>query len=110
LLLRISPRRHQPHPSWLVFGAMVTVTLWALSTIALGLFFSLSTSFGDTYGPLAGLLALLLWALLSAIVILLGAAVAAQLEAIRQGVAAPRDEAKVQHSEPESPVLTNAAR
>ena len=110
LLLRISPRRRQPHPSWLVFGAMVTVTLWALSTIALGLFFSWSTSFGDTYGPLAGLLALLLWAMLSAIVILLGAAVAAQLEAIRHGVTAPRDEEKVEQSEPESPVLTNAAR
>jgi YihY family inner membrane protein len=110
LLLRISPRRHQPHPSWLVFAAIVTVVLWALCTIALGVFFSWSSSFGDTYGPLAGLLALLLWALLSAITILLGGAVAAQLEAIRRGVDEPRDEEKVAESEPRSQVLSNAGR
>jgi YihY family inner membrane protein len=110
LLLRISPRRHQPHPSWLVFGAAVTVVLWALCTIGLGAFFSLSSSFGDTYGPLAGILVLLIWALLSAIVILLGAAVAAQLEAIRHGVPAPKDVEKVAQSEPQSSVLMSAGR
>jgi uncharacterized BrkB/YihY/UPF0761 family membrane protein len=110
LLLRVSPRRNQPHPSWLVFGAIVTVVLWALCTIGLGAFFSWSSSFGETYGPLAGVLALLVWAFLSAIAILLGAAVAAQLEAIRRGVDEPRDEEKVAQSEPGSQVLTNAAR
>lgn len=108
LLLRISPRRRQPHPSWLAFAAAVAVVLWALSTIGLGAFFSWSSSFGDTYGPLAGLLALLLWALLSAIAILLGGAVAAQLEAIRRGVEEPRDEKKVEQSDPKSQVLTPA--
>ena len=33
----------------------------------LGSFFCVSTSFGDTYGPLAGMVALLLWSLLSSI-------------------------------------------
>jgi YihY family inner membrane protein len=110
LLLRISPRRRQPHLSWLAFGATVTVLLWAVFTIALGAFFSWSSSFGDTYGPLAGLLALLIWALLSAIAILLGGAVAAQLEAIRRGVEEPKDEEKVARSEPRPQVLTNAGR
>ena len=44
-------------------------------------------SFGDTYGPLAGLVALLLWALLSSIAVFYGGAVAAQLEAVRAGAA-----------------------
>jgi YihY family inner membrane protein len=110
LLLRVSPRRRQPHPSWLVFGALVAVALWALVTIGLGAFFSWSTSFGDTYGPLAGVLALLVWAFLSAVAILLGAAVAAQLEAIRRGVDEPRDEDKVAQSEPGSQVLTKAGQ
>ena len=51
-----------------------------------------STSFGETYGPLAGIVALLLWALLSSIAILYGAAVAAQLEAVRSRGSWPRDE------------------
>jgi YihY family inner membrane protein len=102
LLLRWSPRRRQPKFSWLAFGATISVVLWALCTVGLGLFFSVSKSFGQTYGPLAGIMALLLWALLSAISILLGGAVAAQLEAIRRGVEAPQDAAKVAESEPES--------
>ena len=60
-----------------------------------------STSFGDTYGPLAGIVALLLWALLSSVAVLFGAAVAAQLEAVRAGAPEPQDAEKVEHSEPE---------
>jgi uncharacterized BrkB/YihY/UPF0761 family membrane protein len=85
--------------------------LWALVTVILGFVFSISTSFGRTYGPLAGVIALLLWSLLSAIALLLGGAVAAQLEAVRAGRAAPRDQSKVANSEPDaSNALAGAAR
>src|SRR6185437_1917889 len=94
LLLRWSPRRRQPHLSWLAFGATVSTVLWAMVTLLLGLFFSLSTSFGNTYGPLAGIVALLLWSLLSAIAVLFGGAVAAQLEAVRAGRSRPQDPEK----------------
>ena len=73
LLFRWSPRRHQPAWSWLAFGSTVSVMLWWIATLGLGLFFRASTSFGDTYGPLAGIIALLLWAMLR-IAILFGAA------------------------------------
>ena len=43
----------------------------------------LSGSFGSTYGPLAGIVALLLWSLLSAASLFYGVAVCAQLEALR---------------------------
>ena len=101
LLFRWSPRRHQPGWSWLAFGATVSVLLWTLVTLGLGLFFRVSTSFGDTYGPLAGIVALLLWALLSSVAVLFGAAVAAQLEAVRAGAPEPQDAEKVEHSEPD---------
>jgi YihY family inner membrane protein len=94
LLFRWSPRRHQPAWSWLAFGSTVSVVLWSLATLALGLFFQASTTFSTTYGPLAGMMALLLWALVSSVTILFGAAIAAQLEAVRAGASAPRDEAK----------------
>ena len=77
-------------------------TASALCVLALSIFFSLSTSFGDTYGPLAGMVALLLWALLSSVAIFFGAAVAAQLEAVRAGAAAPQDAEKVAESEPDA--------
>ena len=94
LLFKVSPRRRQPAWSWLAFGAGVSVILWALVTVALGEVFALGSSFGRTYGPLAGIVALLLWSLLSAAVILFGGAVAAQLEAVRSQRPGPRDPAK----------------
>ena len=91
-LLQWSPRRRQPAWSWLVSAAAVCVAGWVLVTVALGIALNLSSSFGETYGPLAGLVALQLWTLLSAIAIFYGAAVAAQLEAVRAGAPRPREE------------------
>ncbi len=89
LLFRWSPNRHQPAWSWLAFGSTVSVLLWSLATLSLGFFFQASTTFSTTYGPLAGMIAILLWSLLSSIAILFGAAIAVQLEAVRAG-ARPR--------------------
>jgi uncharacterized BrkB/YihY/UPF0761 family membrane protein len=80
----------------------VAAFAWLVVTAGLSAFFSLSKSFGQTYGPLAGVVALLLWSLLSAVAVLYGGAVAAQLEAVRAGVREPQDQEKVDHSEPES--------
>ena len=83
LLFRWCPNRRQPSWSWLAFGSSVSVLLWFVVTLAMGLTFRLSTSFGDTYGSLAGIVALQMWALLSSMGIMFGGAVAAQLEAVR---------------------------
>jgi uncharacterized BrkB/YihY/UPF0761 family membrane protein len=92
LLFRWCPNRHQPAWSWLAFGSSVSVLLWVVVTLAMGLTFRVSTSFGDTYGSLAGIVALQLWALLSSMGIMFGGAVAAQLEAVRAGVPGPQRE------------------
>ena len=84
-LFRWSPKRRQPGWTWLAFGAAVSVVAWTLTTAALALVFNFSKTFGDTYGSLAGLVALQLWTFFSALAILFGVAVAAQLEAIRGG-------------------------
>jgi len=94
LLFKSSPNRHQPAWSWLAFGAAISVLLIFAITVLLSIFLRASGSFGDTYGPLAGLVALLMWSLLSAISVLAGAAVAAQLEAVRAGAPAPQDAGK----------------
>jgi YihY family inner membrane protein len=98
LLFRWCPSRRQPAPSWLAFGSLISVGLWSAVTAGLGLFFRASSAFGETYGPLAGMVALLLWALLSAISLLLGASVAAQLEAVRAGRTDPQSEEKRAYS------------
>lgn len=89
VLLDHAPRRRQPALSWLALGGVVAVTLSMVATGALAAYVGLSGSFGDTYGPLAGIVALLLWALLAAVSFFYGVAVCAQLEAIRAGVPDP---------------------
>jgi YihY family inner membrane protein len=90
LLFRWSPRRRQPAWSWLAYGAGVSVLLWSAVTLGLGLLLRVTGGFGQTYGPLAGIVALLIWALLSSVAVLYGAAAAAQLEAVRAGTSTPR--------------------
>jgi YihY family inner membrane protein len=101
LLFRRSPRRRQPASSWLAYGAGVSVLLWSAVTLGLGLLLRITGGFGQTYGPLAGIVALLLWAFLSSVAVLYGAAVAAQLEAVRAGASRPRASAR---EEPVSPL------
>jgi YihY family inner membrane protein len=100
LLFKWSPRRHQPAWSWLAFGAIVSVVLLAIVTLALDAMFQISSTFGKTYGPLAGIVALMLWALLASISLLFGGAIGAQLEAVRGGRPAPQSAQKVTVSEP----------
>ena len=110
LLFRLSPYRRQPAWSWLAYGSALSVVLWSASTLALGVMFRVSSTFGDTYGPLAGIVALQIWTLLSAISILYGAAVAAQLEAVRAGDPEVQDHQKIDDvpAQPDSEKLVTA--
>jgi uncharacterized BrkB/YihY/UPF0761 family membrane protein len=90
LLFEHSPRRRQPEASWLAFGAAVSVALWLVFMGLLAVYLEATDSFGATYGPLAGTIGVLLWAFLTAVALFLGLAFAAQLEAVRAGVPAPR--------------------
>jgi len=100
MIMRWSPRRHQPGWSWLSLGALAGVGMVALVTLLLNLFFQVSTTFGSTYGPLAGVIALALWGYLSSAGFLYGAALSAQLEAVRAGDAEPLSARKSVESDP----------
>jgi uncharacterized BrkB/YihY/UPF0761 family membrane protein len=89
VLFRYVPRRHQPGLSWLMFGAGLATGLWWLVSLLLAAYARASGSFDVTYGPLTGVMALLLWANLTGIALFLGIAFAAQLEARRIGVPGP---------------------
>ena len=92
LLLKLAPRRRQPEWSWLAFGAAVSALLWLAFMGVLKLYIEATGSFGATYGPIAGTIGVLLWSFASAVALFLGLAFAAQLEAVRAGVARPRVE------------------
>jgi YihY family inner membrane protein len=89
LLFRGSPRRHQPAASWLASGSAMAVLLGFVFTALLSLYLGFSSAFGQTYGPLAGMIGVLVWALLMSMAVFFGLAFAAQLEAVRAGAAEP---------------------
>jgi YihY family inner membrane protein len=80
LLFRYAPRRQQPGLSWLMVGAGLATLLWWLVSLLLAAYAAQSDEFGATYGPLTGVIALLLWANLTGIALFVGIAFAAQLE------------------------------
>ncbi|WP_232661573.1 YihY/virulence factor BrkB family protein [Pseudonocardia sp. TRM90224] len=85
VLFRHAPRRSQPGLSWLAVGASVTVLAWLAGSGLLALYVVAAAGFGDTYGPLTAVMALLIWANVTGIALLAGFALAAQLEAVRAG-------------------------
>lgn len=89
VMLDHAPRRRQPSLSWLALGSGIAVSLTMVATGLLAAYVHVGDSFGNVYGPLGGVFALLLWSLLSSMALFYGAAVCAQLEACRAGVADP---------------------
>ncbi len=87
VLMREAPRRRR-RPGWssVALGAAVALVLWLVFTGLLGAYVEHSASFGEAYGRLTGIVALLLWAQLTSAALFLGTALAAQLEAARAGV------------------------
>jgi YihY family inner membrane protein len=83
VMFRMAPNRRQPAPAWLSVGAALAVTAWLAFTGLLVLYVNGSASFGKVYGPLTGIIALILWAQLTSVALLLGMAFAAQLESVR---------------------------
>lgn len=84
-----APRRSQPSRGWLLTGAFVALVLWLGFSLLLATYLHSSSGFGTIYGPLTGVVALLLWCQVTAIALLFGVAVGAQLEALRGGVKEP---------------------
>lgn len=83
LIFKVAPNRHQPKSSWLLGGTVVATVLWLAFTGLLALYFALDKGLGQTYGPLLGLIGLLLWVSLTSSALLQGFAFAAQLESLR---------------------------
>ena len=90
LLFEHAPRRRQPEASWLAFGAATASALWLCFMAVFAFYVEATGTFGDTYGPIAGTIGLLLWTFGSAVALFLGLAFAAQLEAVRAGTPQPR--------------------
>ena len=84
----LAPNRESPSWQWVSTGGIVGTILWVLVSIAFGFYVNNFNSYSKTYGPLAGVIVLILWLYLSSLAVLIGGELNAELE--RQASLAPR--------------------
>ena len=80
-LYRWGPCRRGARWRWLTPGAITACALWVLVTLGFSLYVQYFASYNETFGALAGVIVLLTWLWLSAMVVLLGALLDAEIEA-----------------------------
>ncbi len=116
LLYKVAPNRKQPSPLALGLGSVIAIIAWFVVSALLSFYLNASTAFGETYGPLAGVIGLMFWAQLSAIATFYGLAVNAQIEAEHAGVEEVRtsaqrsDEDSMETADPQYPFDPEALR
>ena len=77
---RLGPDRANPRLHWLSWGAVVAIVLWLVISAGFSWYVSSFGSYGQTYGSLGAVIVLLLWLWLSALAVLIGAELDAEIE------------------------------
>jgi membrane protein len=80
VLYRYAPDRDKPQWRWVSPGAITATMLWIVASIGFTVYVANFNSYDKAYGSLGGVVILLTWLYLSAIIVLLGAAINAQSE------------------------------
>lgn len=80
LLFRNAPHRRSPETRWVVPGAILATALWLLGSAALSFFIENFGRYDATFGSIAAAAVFMLWLYVSAIVLVSGAALNAELE------------------------------
>jgi membrane protein len=80
VVYRFAPCRRQPKWRWITWGAAIGTILWIVSSILFSFYVSRFGSYNVTYGALAAPVILLLWFWISALVVLVGAEIDAELQ------------------------------
>jgi membrane protein len=76
----LGPNRESPHWTWVSAGGIVGALLWLI--VSIGFFFYVNefSSYGKTYGTMAGVVVLILWLFLTSLTVLVGGELNAELE------------------------------
>ena len=80
LLYRYGPSRRHAKWRWVAFGGLLAALVWMTVSLAFSWYVNNVAHFGATYGPLSAFIAYMLWVWVSAMVVLLGAELNAEIE------------------------------
>jgi membrane protein len=80
IIYRYAPSRTEPRWSWASPGAAAATVLWLIGSALFSVYVTDFATYNKTYGSLGAVIVLLLWLWLSALAVLLGAELNAELE------------------------------
>ena len=80
VLYRFAPDRRNPEWRWVSWGARAAAGLWLVASVGFSVYVSLLGNYNKTYGSLGAVIILLLWLYLSALAVLMGAELNAEME------------------------------
>jgi membrane protein len=81
LLYRVGPDRDAARVKWLSVGSIIATLIWVAASVGFAFYVDNFGSYAKTYGALAGVVVLLLWFWITALVVLVGAEINAESEA-----------------------------
>ena len=80
LFYYLGPNRPKPSWHWVSAGGVLGAMIWILGSVAFGVYISNFNNYDKTYGPLGGVIVLVLWLFLSSVAVLIGGELNAELE------------------------------
>ena len=76
----LSPNRETPRWVWVSPGGILAAVIWLVASVGFSIYVNSFGKYAETYGPLAGVVVLLFWLYLTALAIVLGGELNAELE------------------------------
>ena len=80
LFYYLGPNRPKPSWRWVSAGGVVGALIWIVGSLAFAIYISNFNNYDKTYGPLGGVIVLVLWLFLSSLAVLIGGELNAELE------------------------------
>jgi membrane protein len=80
LVYRFGPSREKPQWRWITWGSATAAVAWLVLSVAFSWYTAHFGSYNETYGSLGAIIGFMTWLWLSAIIILLGAELDAEME------------------------------